>query len=91
MMEIEQDKNMEIHMPLCRMEDLSGYKPLDEDEINGNTPLLNHRKWRIAYFKLHNQSILEYAAAPRDRQIDPTYCPICAPLGGNTHDCNLIS
>ena len=76
MMKIELDKNMAIHMPLCRTEDLGRYNPSTEDEINGNTPLLNQPKWRLAYFKLHNQSILEYSAAPWDRQIDPTYCPI---------------
>ena len=58
MMKIEQDQNMAIHMPFCQMEDLGKYKPLVEDEINGNTPLLNQPKWRLAYFKLHNQSIL---------------------------------
>ena len=26
--------------------------------------------------KLYNQAILEYAVAPRDRRIDPTYCPV---------------
>ena len=88
MMKIEQDKNMAIHMPLCRMEDLSGLRPITKDEINGNSPLLNQPKWRLALFKLHNQSILEYAAAPWDRQIDPTYYTL---LGDNTHGLNLIS
>ena len=76
MMKIEQDRNMAIHMSICRMEDLGGYKPLTEDENNGNTPILNQPKWQLPFFKLHTQSILEYAATPWDRLIDPTYCPV---------------
>ena len=76
MMKIELERNMGIHMPLCKMEELGGYKPLSEDEINDNIPLLNQPPWRIAFFHLHTKSILEYAAAPRDRRIDPTYCPV---------------
>ena len=76
MMKIELERNMGIHMPLCKMEELGGYKPLSKDEINGNVPLLNQPPWRIAFFHLHTKSILEYAAAPRDRRIDPTYCPV---------------
>ena len=75
-MKIELERNMAKHMPLCQMEDLGGYKYLIKDELNGNTALLNHPKWRLAYIKLHNQAILEYVAAHRDRRIDPTYCSI---------------
>ena len=76
-MKIEQERNMAIHMPQCRMEDLGGYKALSKDEINGNLPLLNQPAWRIAFLWLHTKSIiLEYATAPRDRWIDPTYCPL---------------
>ena len=49
MMKIEQERNMAIHMPQCRMEDLGGYKALSKDEINGNLPLLNQPAWRIAF------------------------------------------
>ena len=49
MMKIEQERNMAIHMPQCRMEDLGGYKVLSKDEINGNLPLLNQPAWRIAF------------------------------------------
>ena len=38
MMKIKQDKNMAIHMPLCQMEDLGGYRPLAKDEIIGSFP-----------------------------------------------------
>ena len=41
MMKVELDKNMKEIMPLCRMEELGGYAPFTEDEINGNVPLLN--------------------------------------------------
>ena len=56
------------------MEELGGYRPLSKNEINGNIPLLNHPSWRIAFLRLHTKAILEYAATPRDRRIDPTYC-----------------
>ena len=65
MMKIEQERNMAIHMPQCKMEDLGGYKALFEDEINGNLPLTNQLAWQIAFLRLHTKSILEYAAAPR--------------------------
>ena len=58
------------------MEDLGGYEALSKDEINGNLPLLNQPTWQIAFLQLHTKSILEYAVAPRDRRIDPTYCPV---------------
>ena len=67
---------MAIHMPLNQMEELGNYRPLSEDEINGNIPILNQPSWRIAFLRLDTKAILEYAAAPRDRRIDPTYCPI---------------
>ena len=76
MMKVELDNNMEDIMPMCKMEELGGYAPLTKDEINGNVSLLNQPKWRLAFIKLHNKSILEYAAAPCNRRIDPTYCPI---------------
>ena len=76
MMKIEQEQNMAIHMPLCQMEELGNYRPLSKDEINGNVPLLNHPSWRIAFLQLHTKAILEYAATPRDRWIDPTYCHV---------------
>ena len=72
MKKIDLDRKMAKHMPLCQMEDLGWYKPLTKDEVNGNTALLNWPKWRLAFIKLHNQAILEYAVAPRDRRIDPT-------------------
>ena len=67
---------MAIHMPKCRMENLGGYRPLSKDKINGNLPLINQPEWQIAFLCLHTKSILEYAASPRDRRIDPTYCPV---------------
>ena len=76
MMKIKQERNMAIHMPKCKLEDLGGYGPLSEDEINGNLPLINQSAWQTAFLHLHTKSILEYAAAPRDRRIDPTYCPV---------------
>ena len=76
MMKIDLERNIAIHMPFCQMEELGGYKPLSEDKINGNIPLLNQSLWCIAFFRLHTKSILEYAIAPRDRRIDPTYCPV---------------
>ena len=75
-MKIELERNIAIHMPFCQMEELGGYKLLSKDKINGNVPLLNWPLWPIAFFCLHTKSILEYAAAPCDRQIDPTYCPV---------------
>ena len=76
MMKIEQERNMAIHMLKCKMEDLGRYRPLSEDEINGNLPLTNQLAWQIVFLCLHTKSILEYSTAPRDRRIDPTYCPI---------------
>ena len=72
MMKIKEEKNVAIHMPLCQIEELGSYRPLLEDEINGNIPLLNQPSWRIAFLRLHTKAILEYAVAPRDRRIDPT-------------------
>ena len=91
MMKIELDKNMKSHMPLCQMEELGGYAPLTKDEINGNEPLINQPKWRLALIKLHNKALLEYAAVPRNRLIDPTYCPIKnVQSNDNIHGSSLI-
>ena len=63
-------------MPQCPLEQLGGYHPLTQDEINGRAPLLNQPLWHLAYIQKHIATILEYAYAPHYCRIDPTYCPI---------------
>lgn len=41
LLKLEQHMHLKELLPKCPMEELGGYKPLSEDEINGNAPLAN--------------------------------------------------
>ncbi|MCO5595839.1 hypothetical protein L7F22_049890 [Adiantum nelumboides] len=70
----------EVHqrqlMPPCTLEELGGYEPLTEEEINGKPPLKNQPMWRLKWLQQHQKAILEYAKAPCSCRVDPTFCPV---------------
>lgn len=41
LLKLEQHMHLKELLPRCPMEELGGYQPLSEDEINGNAPLAN--------------------------------------------------
>ena len=61
-------------MPKCKMEELGGYAPLTNEEINGDEPLAIQPLWRVSWINKHNAAILEYANALRAYRIDKTFC-----------------
>ena len=48
LLKFEHDRNLEELMPQFSLEQLGGYEPLTQEEINGWTPLLNQPLWRLA-------------------------------------------
>ena len=61
--------------PPCSLEEMGGYKPLSEDEINGGAPLLNQPLWQLSWMQQHTMAIIDYGNAPRQCKIDPTLFP----------------
>ena len=49
LLKFEHDINLEELMPQCSLEQLGGYRSLTQEEINGQTPLLNQPLWCLAY------------------------------------------
>ena len=56
-LKLEVEMHTKRLMPKCRMEELGGFEPLTESEINGDEPLTNQPLWRVSWILKYNATI----------------------------------
>ena len=60
----------------CPPEELGGYHPVSLDQWMSKANMQNQPQWRLRWFQKNPTSRITYALAPREKRIDPLYCPI---------------
>ncbi|KAI5054033.1 hypothetical protein GOP47_0031076 [Adiantum capillus-veneris] len=56
-----------------KAEDMPGYEHIDVENWRTSLVLKDQPEWRLEYFKKHKDAIKEYAKAPREMRIYPTF------------------